>query len=62
MEESGLVEWPQASRRDEKKYIGLWVRNLSHYREGGKVTIETRYCPLKTRIGCNVQTPNFASF
>ena len=55
MEESGLVEWPQARRRDENHYIGLWVRNGEHFRDGGRVSVETYYCPLRNRMDCKVQ-------
>jgi hypothetical protein len=55
MEESGLVEWPQARRRDENHYIGLWVRNGEHFRNGGRVSVETYYCPLRNRKDCKVQ-------
>ncbi len=32
MEESGLVEWPQVRRQDEKKYIGR--NTLQRWRQG----------------------------
>jgi hypothetical protein len=49
------VEWPQVRRRDEKKYVGLWAHNEAHYRDGGKVTIETNYCPLRKGTNFPVQ-------
>ena len=55
MEESGLVEWPQARRRDDNNYIGLWVRNGEHFRNGDRVSVETYYCPLRNRMDCKVQ-------
>jgi hypothetical protein len=38
MEDSGLVEWPQARRRDDNHYFGLWVRNGQYFRQGGRVS------------------------
>ena len=55
MEESGLVEWPRARRRDDNHCLGPWVRTGQRFRQGGRVSIETHYCPLKSRMDCKAQ-------
>ena len=55
MQESGLMEWPEIKRADQKKTIGLWVRNEEHWKQRGSTHVETYYFPLRNRCGCRVQ-------
>ena len=40
MQESGLMEWPEIKRADQKKTIGLWVRNEEHWKQRGTTHVE----------------------
>lgn len=50
-----LMEWREIKRADQKKTIGLWVRNEEHWKERGITHVETYYCPLRNRCGCRAQ-------
>ena len=55
MNESNLFEWPEIKRANKKKTISLWVQRENYYKAAGNTHVETYYCPLRFRCGCDVQ-------